>query len=157
MESLGLHSTRERHQKTLLENNTQWMYIVCVQWTLLYKSFLDWQKYSQYFNAHLWAPTLTPKYIPYRISFQRPYGFCTEPAFLRTGLRTGLRTRPHRSVPTDPVLGLFSRSGRCWACLSTSMSFIFPIETAWCSKDAKIAPSSRKSSPAKANWKAIST
>ena len=59
-------------------------------------------------------------YIPYGISFQRPPSFCTEPAFLRTGLRTGLRTRPNRSVPTDPVLGFFSRSDRCWACLSTN-------------------------------------
>ena len=33
--------------------------------------------------------------------------------FLRTGLRTGFRTRPNRSVPTDPVLGFFSRCGRC--------------------------------------------
>ena len=38
---------------------------------------------------------------------------CTEPAFLCTGLRTGLCTRPNRSVPTDPVLGFFSRSSRC--------------------------------------------
>ena len=33
--------------------------------------------------------------------------------FLRTSLRTGFRTRPNRSVPTDPVLDFFSRSGRC--------------------------------------------
>ena len=44
---------------------------------------------------------------------------CTKPAFLRTGLRTSLPTQPNRSVPTDPILGFFSRSGRCWACLST--------------------------------------
>ena len=36
--------------------------------------------------------------------------------FLHISLRTGLRTR---SGPTDPVLGLLSWSGRCWACLST--------------------------------------
>ena len=38
--------------------------------------------------------------------------------FLRTGLHTGTRPRPHRSVPTDTVLGLLSRCGRCGACLS---------------------------------------
>ena len=46
--------------------------------------------------------------------------------FLRTGLRTGFRTRPYRSVPTDTVLSFFSRSGRCWACLSTNLVRIKP-------------------------------
>ena len=103
---------RERESKTqttLFKNNTQSVHCVCSMNTFI-KSSSDWQKYWQYFNAHLWAPTLTPKYIPYAISFRRPPGFCTEPAFLRTGLRTCLRTRPHRSVPADPVLGFLSWS-----------------------------------------------
>ena len=102
------HRERESKHKPLLKNNTQSVYIVCVQWTLLYKSFMDWQ----YLNAHLWAPTLTPKYIPYGISFQRPPGFCTEPAFLRTGLCTGSRTRPHRYSPRllQPIRPMLSLS-----------------------------------------------
>ena len=86
-----------RKQTRKAKNRKLNLYIVCVQWTLLYKSFKDWQKYWQFFNAHLWAPTLTTKYIP--------PGFYTDLAFLRTCLRTGLRTRPHWSMPTDPVLG----------------------------------------------------
>ena len=69
------------------------------------------------------GPASFPHAVAYNpdngISFQRPPGFCTEPAFLRTGLHTGTLPRPHRSVPTDPVLGLLSRCGWCWACLST--------------------------------------
>ena len=81
----------------------------------------DWQKYLQYFNAHLWAPTLTPKYIPCGISVRWPPDFRTDPAFVahRSAYRFTHSVRPNRSVPTDPVLGLHSGSGRCWAFLST--------------------------------------
>ena len=60
---------------------------------------------SIYTNSQNIFPT---EYLPYR-----PPGFCTEPAFLRTGLRLGTRPRPHRSFPTDPILGLLNRCGRC--------------------------------------------
>ena len=56
-----------------------------------------------------------------RISFQRPRGLRTATAShcaLVCALVYAL-VRPNRSVPTDPVLGLHSRSGRCWAFLST--------------------------------------
>ena len=89
---------------------------MCIQWTLLYKSILDWQKYWLYFNAHLWAPTLTPKYIYCGISFRWPPGFGTDSAFLRTGLRTGFtypaspigpnRSSPRLVQPIWPMLSL---------------------------------------------------
>ena len=55
-------------------------------------------------QCSLRAPTLTPKIYSLRNIFTNDLPvLCTEPAFLRTGLRTGLRTRPNRSVPTDPA------------------------------------------------------
>ena len=68
-------------------------------------------------QCSLRAPTLTPKYIPSGISFLTSSALCAESAYPIGPNRLG--TQPNRSVPTDSVLGFFSRSGPCWACIST--------------------------------------
>ena len=91
---------RERRHNNFIQNNTQSIlcsvHRVCSM-TLLYKSFLDWQKYWQYFNAHERAPTFTPKYIPYGISI------LTASRFLH---RTGLPTHRYAywfTYPASPI------------------------------------------------------
>ena len=85
----------------------------------LYTSKKDWQKYH---NTSMLIKDLLhylPKYIPYEISFLTASRFLHRNDLPSYGLHIGTRPRPHRSVPTDPVLGFFSRCCRCWACLST--------------------------------------
>ena len=72
MESLRpkTKSTRkkQREHKTHrnLTHNNNTLYIECAQRALLYKSIRTDRSTDTYFNAHNWAPTLTPKYIPSR-------------------------------------------------------------------------------------------
>ena len=96
---------------------------------MLYTSYV----FSEHFYTSLYG--LTEVLTVLQCSLKSPYTnsqiysswniFPTASRFLYqtglpcTGMRIGTRTRPHRSVPTDLVLGFFSRSGRCWACLST--------------------------------------
>ena len=90
------------------------MYIGCAQRELLYKSIQIDRSTDAYFNAHKWAPTLSPKYIPSRnicpISFQFMH---------RSGLLFTHGSGPNWLVQIDLVLGLCSRYDQCWACIST--------------------------------------
>ena len=92
----GRDRERETHRKTLFQNNalTQCTY-VCVQCTLLYKSFGGLTEVLSYFNA-----------LKERLHKLQNI-FLTEYLSLRH--RSVLGTRPHRSVPTDSVLGFLSR------------------------------------------------
>ena len=112
---------REKHKKLCSKNTLTQKYIhVCVQWTPFIQVFRRTDRSTIVLQCSLKSSTLTPKIYSLRNILHNGLPvLCTEPAFLRTGLRTSLRTRPNRSVPTDPVLGFFRRSGRCWACLST--------------------------------------
>ena len=126
MESLALCSIRGRdrdrentHTQTILKNALTPCTCVCSMNTF-YTSPRRTDRSTIVLQCSLRAPTLTPKiYSLWNIFTNDLPVLCTEPTFLCTGLRTGLRIRPNRSVRTDPVLGFFSRSGRCWACLST--------------------------------------
>ena len=96
-------------QKTRFQNNalTQCTY-VCVQCTRFIQVLTRTDRSTIVLQCSLRAPTQTPKYIPYGISFfASPIG------------PNRLGTRPNRSVHTDSVLGFFSRLCRCWACIST--------------------------------------
>ena len=85
-----------------------------------------------YFNAHKWAPTLTPKYIssqniyPTASRFTHRYGLLFRTQFTQWFAHPVYTPiRPNRSVQTDPVLSLCSRSGQCWVCISTHLCQVF--------------------------------
>ena len=121
------HSTRERqrereHRKTQFQNTlTQCLYIcVCSMHTFYTSPYKDWQKY--YRTSML-----------FKSAYTNPKIYSSRNIFLRViaSSRFSVQNRRIRSVPTDSVLGLtdrsqtdsvlgfFSRSGRCWACIST--------------------------------------
>ena len=68
----------------------------------------NWQKYW-----HVLQCSLTELYTYSQIysRFTHRSGLCCPPVCAPV--------HPNRSVPTDPVLGLHSRYGQCWACIST--------------------------------------
>ena len=72
-----------------------------------------------YFNAHKWAPTLTPKYIPSRNNFPTTSGSHRSSLTDRSSSDPTLGffswSVPNRPVQIDQVFGLFSRSGPSWA------------------------------------------
>ena len=98
------HSTRERQRERntkihYFQNNalTQCTFL-CVQCTRFIQVLTRTDRSTIVLQCSLRAPTQTPKYIPYGISFfASPIG----PNRLGTG--------PNRSVHTDSVLGFFSR------------------------------------------------
>ena len=90
---------------------------MCFQYTRVIQVLTRTDRSTIVPQCSLRAPTLTPKYIPSGISFLASSVLCAEPAYPIGPNRLG--TQPNRSVPTDSVLGFFSRSGRCWACIST--------------------------------------
>ena len=112
----GAETERERekiHRRLYSKNALTQFTCVCSMNTF-YTSPRRIDRSTIVLQCSLKRSTLTPKIYSLRNIFpNRLPVLCTEPAFLRTGLRTGLRIRPNRSVPTDPVLGFFSRSGRC--------------------------------------------
>ena len=93
---------RVKTQKTLLQKilkSTICSTCVCVQCTLIYKSFGGLTEVLSYFNALKERLHKTPKYIPYGISFSASFG-----SLCRTGISD-------RSQPTRySVLGLTDRS-----------------------------------------------
>ena len=123
-----MHSTRERQrerntQKTQFQNNalTQCTY-VCVQCTLLYKSFGGLTEVLSYFNAlkeHLHKPQNI---------------FLTE--YLSSRHRSVptdsvLGTRPHRSVPIDSVLGFLSRRSSASSADPADVELVISTRTMW--------------------------
>ena len=110
------HSMRERQREREWERKhrlysktlTQYFVLtcVCVQCTRFIQVLTRTDRSTIVLQCSLRAPTLTPKYIPSGISF------LASPRF-------SAQNRRIRSVPTDSVLSFFSRSGRCWACIST--------------------------------------
>ena len=95
--------------KTLTQYSSMYM-CVCSMHTFI-QVLTRTDKSTIVLQFSLRAPTLTPKYIPSGISFLASSVLCAEPAYPIGPNRLG--TRPNRSVPTDSVLGFFSRSGRC--------------------------------------------
>ena len=109
---------RERIHRRLYSKNALTQYTCVCSMNTFYTSPRRTDRSTIVLQCSLKSSTLTPKIYSLRNILHNGLPvLCTELAFLRTSLRTGLRTRPNRSVPTDPVLGFFSRSGRCWACL----------------------------------------
>ena len=127
MESLGLRNIRrrdrerERVQRRLYSKISLTQYTFVCSMNTFYTSPRRTDRSTIVLQCSLKSSTLTPKIYSLRNIFPNDLPvLCTEPASLRTGLRTGLHTRPNRSsprpnrsVPTDPVLGFFSQYGRC--------------------------------------------
>ena len=69
---------REQKHRNLIQTIQYALYIGCAQTTLLYKSIWTDRSIDSYFNAHQWAPTLTPKiysfaeYLPNRLLVYEP-------------------------------------------------------------------------------------
>ena len=105
---------REKTHKTLFKNSNSILCstCVCVQCTRFIQVLTRSDRSTIVLQCSLRVPILTPKYIPSGISFlaSSPV-LCTEPAYPTGPNRLGPRL--NRSVPTDSVLGFFSRSGRC--------------------------------------------
>ena len=104
------------------------VYIECVQWTLLYKSLRTDRIFDTYVNAHLWTPTLTPKYIPSRniclMAFPSPHrsGLCCTPVcapVYAPGIRTVL------AKPIGPNLSTLSLAQPIQPMLSLSLNTYF--------------------------------
>ena len=93
---------REKTQKTLFQNNALTQCTCVCSINTFYTSPRRTDRSTIVLQCSLRAPTLTPKIYSSRFSTQN---------------------WPNRSVPTNPVLD-FSRSGRCWACLSTILNMI---------------------------------
>ena len=103
---------RERDRvntKNSIQNNTQSVHHVCSMNTFI-QVLLGLTEVLTVLQCSFMRPYSNSQIYSLQNIFPTPPSFYTEPAFLRTGLRTGLRTRPHQSVPTDPVLGFLSRS-----------------------------------------------
>ena len=86
---------------------------VCVQWTLLYKSLEGLYTCVCSMNTFIQVLRRTD-----RSTIVLQCSLNSQNIFLAAS-RFSAQNRPYRLVPTDPVLGFFSRSSRCWACLST--------------------------------------
>ena len=105
---------RERVQRRLYSKIALTQYTCVCSMNTFYTSPRRTDRSTIVLQCSLKSSTLTPKIYSLRNIFPNDLPvLCTEPASLRTGLRTGLHTRANRLVPTDPVLGFFSRSGRC--------------------------------------------
>ena len=98
IEYAGETEREHKHTESSIQNNNT-LYIGCAQRALLYKSTQTDRNTDTYFDAHNWAPTLTPKYIPSRNICSTASRFPHRSGLL---LRTGLRTQfTHRSGLTD--------------------------------------------------------
>ena len=84
------------------------LYTKSVIQTLLYKSLKGLTEVLKYFKALYEPPTLTPKIYPTGYLSHVLGSACR---FNAPGSAHPIR--PDRSVQTDPVLGLLSRTGRC--------------------------------------------
>ena len=138
---------RERERKTqklYFQNSNSILYTtcVCVQCTRFIQVLTRTDRSTIVLQCSLRAPTLTPKYIPSGISFLASSVLCTEPAYPIGTNRLG--SRPNRSVPTDSVLGFFSRLGRCWACISTDTLYHKGSDGLWWRCCAKRTTESRE-------------
>ena len=100
---------RENTENSITKTLTQCVLHVCVQYTRFIQVLTRTDRSTIVLQCSLTAPTLTPKYIPSGISFLASSVLCVEPAYPIGPNQLG--TRPNRSVPTDSVLGFFSRSG----------------------------------------------
>ena len=88
---------------------------MCVQWTLLYKSFFGLTEVLTVLQCSFMSPYTNSQIYSLRNIFLMASRFLH-----RSGLPTHRSAyRPNWSVPTDLVLGLLSRFGWCWARLST--------------------------------------
>ena len=128
MESLVLRSIRGRDRERERENTQKAIFkIALTQCTCVcsmntfYTSPRRTDRSTIVLQCSLMSSTLTPKIYSLRNIFPNDLPvLCTISVFLRTDLHLGrtdlrlnTRPRPHRSVPTDTVLGLLSRCGRC--------------------------------------------
>ena len=106
-------SEGERRHKKYVQKDTQSLFntlYMCVFNEHFYTSPRRTDRSTIVFQCSLKSSTLTPKIYSLRNILHNGLPvLCTELAFFHTGLC--LSTRPNRSVPTDPVLGFFSRSG----------------------------------------------
>ena len=118
MESLESRTVRGRERERVRERNNRNLLFktltqynqstcVCVQCKLLYKSLQGLTEVLSYFNAlnerlHKLQNIFLTEYLPSRHSV-----LCAEPTYPIGTNRLG--ARPNRSVPTDSVLGFFSR------------------------------------------------
>ena len=119
--------TKREHTGNSIQNNNQSIHRMCSVSTFI-QVHTNWQKYWHVLQCSLLSSTLTPKiysyteylsnglavYAPLRLLVTHRFAYRFTHSFYAP-------VRPNRSVPTDPVFGLHSRSDQCWACISTTM------------------------------------
>ena len=108
----------------------------------------DWQKYWQVHQCSLIELYTNSKIYSYSEYVSNGLAV-SAPLRLLVAYRFTHMVWLNRSVPTDPVLGLHSRSGQCWACISTlplKLNLRFFVSSNWYTAPASpglTPPSSR--------------